>query len=249
MAADAHDTNAEIWKSPAMIRDWLAQMDVRERKRSEQFLFIAQLLPFAQQDRFTFLDLGAGTGAAARAILKVYPNASAILADYSPHMIEAGARAMAPFHGRYRYVEFDMLTSDWPPTLPAELDAVVTSQCVHHLPDARKRSLFREILERLVAGGWYVNFDPVRASDPAVEAVWRRVAERLDPDAPSLQQPRTPEAHARHENHLRYMIDLDRQLGFLREAGFAAVDVYWKRLDYVIYGGRREAVSAIPPLR
>ena len=240
MAADAHDTNAEIWKSPAMIRDWLAQMDVRERKRSEQFLFIAQLLPFAQQDRFTFLDLGAGTGAAARAILKVYPNASAILADYSPHMIEAGARAMAPFHGRYRYVEFDMLTSDWPPTLPAELDAVVTSQCVHHLPDARKRSLFREILERLVAGGWYVNFDPVRASDPAVEAVWRRVAERLDPEAPSLRQPHTPEAHARHENHLRYMIDLDRQLGFLREAGFAAVDVYWKRLDYVIYGGRRD---------
>ena len=33
-----------------MIRDWLAQMDARERKRSEQFLFMAQLLPFAERD-------------------------------------------------------------------------------------------------------------------------------------------------------------------------------------------------------
>jgi hypothetical protein len=35
------------------------------------------------------------------------------------------------------------------------------------------------------------------------------------------------------------MIDLDHQLGFFRSAGFEAVDVYWKQLEYVIYGGRR----------
>jgi hypothetical protein len=39
------------------------------------------------------------------------------------------------------------------------------------------------------------------------------------------------------------MIPLGPQLGFLRAAGFEAVDVYWKRLDYVIYGGRRPLAS------
>jgi hypothetical protein len=35
------------------------------------------------------------------------------------------------------------------------------------------------------------------------------------------------------------MIELDTQLGYLRAAGFVAVDTYWKQLDYVIYGGSK----------
>ncbi len=35
------------------------------------------------------------------------------------------------------------------------------------------------------------------------------------------------------------MIPLDQQLGYLAGAGFTGIDVYWKRLDYVIYGGCR----------
>jgi hypothetical protein len=37
------------------------------------------------------------------------------------------------------------------------------------------------------------------------------------------------------------MVPLATQLDFLRAAGFEAVDVYWKELDHVIYGGRRPA--------
>jgi hypothetical protein len=35
------------------------------------------------------------------------------------------------------------------------------------------------------------------------------------------------------------MIPLSPQLGYLRDAGFQGVDVYWKNLENVIYGGRR----------
>jgi hypothetical protein len=35
------------------------------------------------------------------------------------------------------------------------------------------------------------------------------------------------------------MIPLEPQISFLRDAGFEGVDVFWKELDYVIYGGRR----------
>jgi hypothetical protein len=37
------------------------------------------------------------------------------------------------------------------------------------------------------------------------------------------------------------MIPLDPQVAYLRAAGFEGVDVYWKELDFVIYGGRRPA--------
>jgi len=40
---------------------------------------------------------------------------------------------------------------------------------------------------------------------------------------------------------VRYLSPLPRQLDYLHVAGFEGVDVYWKRLDDVIYGGRRPA--------
>lgn len=212
---------------------------MREKRRAEQMSFIAALLPFEQDSSFTLLDLGAGTGMAARAIMDFYPNASAVLADFSPAMMGEGAKVMEPYEGRYRYVEFDLRQSAWPESIPVPLDAALTSQFVHHLSDERKRSLFQEIFARLKPGAWYINFDPIKAASPEVDHVWQRVNDRFDPNMAYRRTHRSDQEQAQWENHTRYMIDLDEQLAFFREAGYEAVDVYWKQLDYVIYGGRR----------
>ena len=36
---------------------------------------------------------------------------------------------------------------------------------------------------------------------------------------------------------MRYVIPLRQQLDYLQSAGFLGIDVYWKHLDTVIYGG------------
>jgi tRNA (cmo5U34)-methyltransferase len=233
------DTNAAIWKSDEIVKTWAAEAADRERNHGAQWRFMAVLLPFGEQDSFTFLDLGAGTGAASKAILERHRGSAGILADFSSEMMGAGDLELQPFAGRYRYVEFDMLAGDWPAAIPASVDAVVTSLCVHHLPDERKQSLFGQIRDRLVPGGWYLNYDPVRTDDSDVTAVWERVADIGNPAAAHKRHHRTPQEQARYENHVRYMVPLDRQLAYLREAGFEGIDVYWKRLDYVIYGGYR----------
>ena len=243
---DQVDTNAAIWKSDDAVRSFAASAQQRERERHEQLLLLARLLPFDQQDAFTFLDLGAGTGAASRVLLAEYPRASAILAEYSPQMTAEGHRQMAPFAGRYRYVEMDMLASDWPAEVPPQLDAVVSALSIHHLPDARKQAIFGEIFGRLRPGAWYVNYDPIRAPDAVLEAVWERVNDRYDPEAPYQRAHRTPQEQARYENHVRYMIPLAPQLEWLRQAGFIQVEVFWKRLDWVIYGGCRPGLTVSP---
>ena len=235
------DTNAAIWKSEEAVQNWTATADERERKRGAQWRFMGELLPFGEQDAFTFLDLGAGTGAAATAILSLYPRSTAILADFSPQMMGEGQREMERFAGRFQYVEFDMSTDDWPAAIPTRLDAVVTSMCIHHMPDQRKQGLFAEILEHLAPGGWYLNYDPVTSTDPVVEATWERVNDQDDPEAAGKRLHRTPQEQSRYENHVRYMIPLEQQLGYLRSAGFHGIDVYWKQLENVIYGGRRPA--------
>ncbi len=159
-----------------------------------------------------------------------------------------GEQEMAPFAGRYRYVEFDLSAgADWPAEIPAAVDAVVSSLCVHHLPDERKQGLFTEIFDRLVPGGWYLNYDPVLAGDPVVTAAWERVNDQHDPAAAARRQHRTPAEQARWDNHVRYLIPLPQQLGYLRAAGFQGVDVYWKRLEYVIYGGVKPSGAGSPP--
>jgi len=241
LPADDVDTNAAIWKSEAVVKSLVAQGAERERQRAEQLTLMARLLGFERDAGFTFLDLGAGTGAATRAVLAEYPNASAVLAEYSPPMMAEGAQLLAEYADRFRYVEFDLLSSDWPSAIPVPLDAAVSALSVHHLPDARKQSIFREIRERLRPGAWYLNFDPVRAPDASIEAIWQRVNDRYDPEAPAKRANRTPQEQARYENHVRYMLPLEPQVAWLRAAGFVDVDVFWKRLDWAIYGGRTPA--------
>ena len=65
---DPADTNAAIWKSAEVDKSFAAQGEQRERERREQLVLVARLLPFKRTDTFTFLDLGAGTGAASRAV-------------------------------------------------------------------------------------------------------------------------------------------------------------------------------------
>jgi tRNA (cmo5U34)-methyltransferase len=238
--SDHRDTNAEIWHSAEAVRAWAADAGRTDRDHQASRQLMAMLLPFAGDDEFTFCDLGAGTGAASRVILETYPRSTAVLADFSAEMMRAGERELEPFAGRYRYAEFDMSApGDWPAGIPVALDAVVTSLCVHHLPDERKQSLFAEIFGHLVPGGWYLNYDPVLAPDALTAATWERAADRWDPEAAYRRRHRSPVDQARWENHIRYLAPLDQQLGYLWSAGFEGIDIFYKQLENVVYGGRR----------
>ena len=233
------DTNASIWQSEEIVTHWAAEAANRERLHVPQQRFMSELLPFADDAEFTFLDLGAGAGALSRAILERHPRSTAILADFSDQMMGAGARDLQPFADRYRYVTFDMSTSNWPADIPGSLDAIVSSLFVHHLPDERKQSLFAEIFDRLVPGGWSLHYDPVKTGDQVVEETWQRVGERGNPELTRRRLHPTPDEHDRWQNHIRYIVALEQQLSYLRAAGFEGIDVYFKRLEWVVYGGRR----------
>jgi tRNA (cmo5U34)-methyltransferase len=237
---DSEDTNAAVWKSDIGVTFWKSTQEEREQRRAGHRTLMAELLPFAADEPFTFVDLGAGTGAASRVVLDHFTAAQAILADFSAQMMAQGEAELKPYEGRYRYVEFDLAAAgSWPAGLPDPADAVISSLSVHHLNDGRKQSLFAEIIAHLAPGGWYLNYDPVAPPDPVVEEAWLRAGDRREPTAAAKREHRSPEEQFRYENHVRYMIPLDPQLGFLRAAGFEGVDVFWKNLDYVIYGGRR----------
>jgi tRNA (cmo5U34)-methyltransferase len=224
------------WRDAGHVAWWIQRMDAPEEDRRARLAFLAGLLPWPTTGSPHVLDLGAGHGAVAAAILARWPDAIATLVDFSAPMMAEGGRRLAPFAGRYRYVEWDLNREGWPPDAPGPFSAVVSAQALHHLPDARKAALYCQVYERLAPGGAFIIWDPVRPSHPYLDAVYAAVA-RGEPIPAVVPAPSPPDAHS------ETIASLDAQLAWLRAAGFVAVDCFWKEGGSAIFGGYRLVAS------
>ena len=216
------------WLSEEYAREWLSrQTDQGGERRPEQFDLLARLLPFEPSAEVTIADLGAGHGTLSEVLLDRFPRARALCLDVNPAMIEAARARLARFGERARYARMD-LGGDWPTEAAGPFDAVVSSRAIHHLGDEGKRALFAGILARLRPGGWFLNFDYVRAPSDRLRDMY--VQALGDADGP-------PADH--HQGHHSHTSPLTGQVLALETAGFGDVDCFWKHLATALYGGRK----------
>ncbi len=137
--------------------------------------------------------------------------------DFSDLMLDV---ARASFAGDER-VEF--VRHDLGEPLPAlgHFDAVVSSFAIHHLEHERKRSLYGEVLDLLEPGGVFANFEHVASATQRLHlAFFAAIDEPLENADPSDR-----------------LLDVETQLGWLRELGFDDVDCYWKWLEMALLVG------------
>jgi tRNA (cmo5U34)-methyltransferase len=194
---------------------------------------VARVLPFGPDDAFDVLDLGAGTGLLSALLRERYPKARLTLVDISDEML---ARARERFAGEK---DVRIIVSDYSvEPLPGRFDAIVSALSIHHLDDPGKAALFRRIRDSLQPGGQFVNAEEVLAPTEALDALYWDEWERQARAAGAPE-----EEFAGVEERAKYdkPAKLDNQLTWLREAGFADVDCYYKYLMLAVYGGRRPA--------
>ncbi len=165
------------------------------------------------------LDIGAGTGLMAAAVAARYPDARFELLDGSQEMLSEaqevlGQRVLATH------------VQDMAAGLPdGPFDAVVSALAIHHLEDADKRVLFGRIHDALRPGGVLVNAEQVVGPSASVTSFYhaRWVA---DCRAAGATQAEIDDALTRRQ-HDR-CADLESQLQWLQEAGFAVADCVYK---------------------
>jgi tRNA (cmo5U34)-methyltransferase len=175
------------------------------------------------------LDLGAGTGLLSATLRRSLPNARLTLVDRSELMLTKARQRFADDGN------IEIRVSDLSQPLPEEpFDAVVSGLAIHHLSHTDKQDLFKRILGALRPGGIFVNVDQILAPFPALEAVYDELHERhvVDSDTP-------PDEWAAGRERMKHDIcaDLDSQLRWLREAGFAHVDCLVKDWRFATYAG------------
>jgi tRNA (cmo5U34)-methyltransferase len=199
-----------------------------------------ELLPFAPEDRFEVLDLGAGSGFLSAMIAEAFPKARLTLFDLTPEMLTIARQRLKALGKRVRFV-----TADFTAAAPSKsYDAVVSALAIYHLPDSGKRHLFADIFKYLTPGGVLIDADQVAGETAAIDQrshrMWVKHARELKVSERDLEA-----AIARMKQDLPATVG--QQLGWMREAGFVEVSCAYRNLIFAVLSGARPANTSPQP--
>lgn len=202
-----------LWSTTEHALGYLAKADsIPHRTEGE-----AVLLDYIPKTAQRILDLGTGDGRL-MALLKINrPSVIGVALDFSPVMLE---KAKDRFKAD-RSVE--IISHDLDDRLPdiGKFDAIVSSFAIHHVTHSRKRSLYEEIFNLLTPGGVFTNLEHVASPNQKIHIQFlSKIGYTPDTEDPSNK-----------------LLDVETQLGYLREIGFVDVDCYWKWFELALLIG------------
>jgi tRNA (cmo5U34)-methyltransferase len=159
----------EGWTSPKAAQRYTRVQSEMVPGRSEVLSLIAKLAAAYPSTRPSFLDLGCGHGDVTAEILKVAPEASVTMVDFSGEMLRrAGERFVND--DRVSILEED-LNSGIPGALAeSRFDAVVSCFALHHIELENRVMLYRQIRGVLRPDGLFINGDRFLGESPAIGA-------------------------------------------------------------------------------
>ncbi len=192
---------------------YLERADTIPHRTEGEAVLLEHVPPTVQR----ILDLGTGNGRLLALLKLDRPQAQGVALDFSPVML-AQARDRFATDSTVKVVEHNL---DLPLPDLGCFDAVVSSFAIHHCSDDRKRSLYSEIFAILTPGGIFCNLEHVASPTPRLHQQFLRAIGY------------TPET----EDPSNKLLDVETQLGWLREIGFTDVDCYWKWLELALLIG------------
>ncbi len=203
----------EEWKAAEHANRYLALAD-EVPHRAEGEAVLSEQVP---RDARRILDLGTGDGRLLALLRIDRPAAFGVGLDFSELMLDAAHERFAAVKG------IQLIKHDLADPLPAlgRFDVIVSSMAIHHLEHERKRSLYGEVFDLLEPGGVFANFEHVASATHRLHlAFFAAINEPLE-----------------HEDPSDRLLDVETQLGWLREHGFDDVDCYWKWLEMALLVG------------
>jgi tRNA (cmo5U34)-methyltransferase len=195
---------------------YLSRAD-RIKHRSAGEAVVCELVP---RDARRILDLGAGDGRLLALLRLDRPESRGVATDASPTMLDA-ARARFADDAKVEVVAHDLEAPLSTLGGAGAFDAVVSCFAIHHCSHARKRALYAEVFALLEPGGVFYNLEHVASPTPELHAAFFGAMGMTLAD----------------EDQSNQLLDVETQVRWLRETGFAQVDCFWKWRELAVFGG------------
>jgi tRNA (cmo5U34)-methyltransferase len=180
------------------------------------------------------IDLGAGTGRVSKMILKRFTDCQITLLDFSLQMLSVVPRKLEGFAGRFETKVGDFFEEavDCPDNA---YDVVVSVFAICHGRGQDKyQKLYQKIWRWLKPGGLFICYDHVLGANDKFTTLniagWKRYMELSQ----SVESTREGIVSTYQEDD---PLPLAAHLDILRQVGFQAADVLWKRDIFGIYAG------------
>ncbi len=202
------------WQTIEHVLAYLARADKLPPRTEGERVLLDQIPEHAKR----ILDLGTGDGRLLSLVKLVKPQAEGVALDFSQPMLQRARERFAQDH-LVNVVRHD-LNQPLPMAKLGHFDVVVSSLAIHHLEHTRKKQLYKEIFEILNPKGVFCNLDRVASPTENLHQRFLIVS-----GTPSIEDP---------PNRL---LDVQTQINWLREIGFADVDCYWKWLEIALFAG------------
>jgi SAM-dependent methyltransferase len=204
------------WTRPEWAQRYLRERDAIPH-RADGVAVLLEMLPPAPS---RLLDLGTGDGELAALVRAARSGVPTVVCDFSDEMLD---RARARFADE---PDVSVERHDFDEPLPAEwgeFDLVVSSFAIHHVVDARKRALYREVFELLLPSGRFLNLEHVASPTPELhDEFLAAIGKSAETDDPSNK-----------------LAPVEAQLQWLRDAGFEQVDCLWKWRELALLTARK----------
>jgi len=211
-----HMTGLREYDSAEHALQYLSRAD-RIKHRSAGEAVVCELVP---RDARRILDLGAGDGRLLALLRLDRPESRGVATDASPTMLDA-ARARFADDAKVEVVAHDLEAPLSTLGGAGAFDAVVSCFAIHHCSHARKRALYAEVFALLEPGGVFYNLEHVASPTPELHAAFFGAMGMTLAD----------------EDQSNQLLDVETQVRWLRETGFAQVDCFWKWRELAVFGG------------
>ncbi len=237
------------WKKREMVDTWISGLRMELPFARETMRLMAQLIESRGREVKMYLDLGAGDGVVAELMLRSFPESHAVLVDFSDAMIEEAGKRLAGYGDRVKLIAADLSNSAWVSAIPNDrkYDAALSAYCIHHLEHDRKRELYSEVFELLGPDGIFMNLDCVTVCEGSTKQLFEQRA--VDEILKFEEQRENGKSREEVEQFWQRDDDqdkpspLDDQVHWLDEIGYEDVDIYFKWLEIVLFGGVKPSQS------
>lgn len=189
------------------------------------------LIPHQPQASFRVLDLGAGTGMLSFLVARKFAKARLTLVDISQEML---GKARERFAGMEERLEF--IAGDYADRIEGQFDVVISALSIHHLSDADKIKLFKNIHKALPDGGRFINADQILGPTTDIEQVYHETWLRQTRD---LGVSETDLNAALERMKADKMAPLSSQLEWLQQTGFSSVHCWYQHHRFAVFSGQK----------